>query len=109
MTHPAPSDSERASFEAWYESNAMPCEADWFARDPSDPDEYKHADTAAAWEGWRARASLPAPTGWQMVPVEPTPEMCRALFRNLIHADDEARVIKAVLSAAPSQDEGKTK
>lgn len=42
------------------------------------------------------------PHGWKLVPVEPTPEMCRALFINLTHADDETRVIKAVLNAAPT-------
>lgn len=47
-----------------------------------------------------AAASVPA--GWKLVPIEPTPDMCRALFRNLIHADEESRVIKAVMAAAPS-------
>lgn len=41
-------------------------------------------------------------TQWRLVPIEPTPEMCRALFLQLVHADDEARVIKAVLAAAPA-------
>lgn len=46
------------------------------------------------------------PEGWKLVPVEPTQAMCRALFRNLIHADNEAYVIKAVMDAAPSTKEG---
>ena len=45
---------------------------------------------------------LVVPEGWKLVPVEPTPEMCRALFRNLVHADNEVYVIKAVLAAAPT-------
>lgn len=40
--------------------------------------------------------------GWVSVPIEPTEEMKRALFRNLIHVDDEAYVIKAIIAAAPT-------
>lgn len=47
-----------------------------------------------------AAGSIPA--GWKLVPIEPTPDMCRALFLNLIYADEESRVIKAVMAAAPS-------
>lgn len=42
------------------------------------------------------------PAGWMVVPYEPTPEMCRALFVNLVHADNEAYVIKKVLAASPT-------
>ena len=38
---------------------------------------------------------------WKLVPIEPTDEMKRALFTNLVHADDEAYVIKAIINAAP--------
>ena len=31
-----------------------------------------------------------------------TQEMCRALFVNLIHADDEEKVVRAVLASAPA-------
>lgn len=31
---------------------------------------------------------------FKIVPIEPTEEMKRALFINLVHADDESRVIK---------------
>ncbi len=37
----------------------------------------------------------------KIVPIEPTEEMKRALFINLVHADDESRVIKSVIAAAP--------
>ena len=40
--------------------------------------------------------------GWVSVPIEPTEEMKRALFRNLIYVDDEAYVIKAIIAAAPT-------
>ena len=40
--------------------------------------------------------------GWVSVPIEPTEKMKRALFRNLIHVDDEAYVIKAIIAAAPT-------
>lgn len=51
----------RAQFEAWYEANAMPAEADWFRRDPSSQDEYLHEDTRDAWKVWKAsRAALSA-------------------------------------------------
>lgn len=61
------------------------------------------------WDGFASAATAlrealakPAvPEGWKLVPVEPTTDMCNALFRNLIHADDEERVIKAVIAAAP--------
>ena len=49
-----------------------------------------------------ASEPVAVPHGMKLVPVEPTREMCRALFRNLVHADDEARVIRAVIDAAPA-------
>lgn len=50
----------RAEFEAWYEADAMPAEADWFAREKDEPSEYKNADTASAWRGWQAARRAPA-------------------------------------------------
>jgi hypothetical protein len=41
----------------------------------------------------------------KIVPLEPTTDMRRALFINLVHADDESNVIKAVLAAAPEYQE----
>ena len=40
------------------------------------------------------------PEGFALVPVEPTEAMKRALFVNLVHADDEAYVIKKVIEAS---------
>ncbi len=42
------------------------------------------------------------PSVWKLVPVEPTEAMKRALFTNLCEADDEAKIIKAVIAAAPA-------
>jgi hypothetical protein len=44
---------DRARFEAWYEADAMPAEADWFKRDPDAPDEYAHGMTWSAWKAWQ--------------------------------------------------------
>lgn len=44
----------RKSFEDWYEASRMPCESDWFKRDPDEPDEYFHTSTISAWDGWKA-------------------------------------------------------
>jgi hypothetical protein len=43
---------DRASFEAWYEADAMPAEADWFRRYPDG--EYVYEDTRDAWKVWQA-------------------------------------------------------
>lgn len=52
---------ERSAFERWYEGHCLPGEADWFRRDPDEPDEYKHGHTSEAWAGWQAgRAALAA-------------------------------------------------
>ena len=60
---------ERAAFEAWYEGNALPGEADWFRRDSMG--EYKWSDTAACWEGWQA-AMAHAREAMEAVPVPRT-------------------------------------
>ncbi len=70
---------------------------------------YSHSEFCTTLEELMAeQEAQPAqmPDGYVLVPVEPTGAMCRALFRNLIHADNEAYVIKAVLAAAPSTKEG---
>lgn len=46
--------------------------------------------------------------GWVSIPKEPTEAMKRALFTNLVHADDEAYVIKAIINAAISQPKGES-
>lgn len=55
------------------------------------------------------------PTGWQMVPVEPTKEMIEAAASfggrggySKQRGDESADAYRDMLSAAPSQDEGKT-
>lgn len=57
---PTSGTSERTAFERWYEGHCLPGEADWFGRDPDDPNEYYHGHTSEAWEGWQARAALAA-------------------------------------------------
>jgi hypothetical protein len=44
----------RRDFEDWYESDCMPCEGDWFRRDPCDTDEYLDCTTNANWRGFKA-------------------------------------------------------
>lgn len=51
-------EQERELFECWYEADAMPCEGDWFKRDPDEPDEYDSPNTHQAWEAWKFRAGL---------------------------------------------------
>ncbi|CAB4139132.1 Domain of unknown function DUF551 [uncultured Caudovirales phage] len=90
---------ERSAFERWYEGHCLPGEADWFRRDPDEPDEYKHGHTSEAWAGWQARAALAAnvPAGFVLVPVEPTPGMVDS-GREFDHPKN---VWAAMLAAAP--------
>lgn len=44
----------RQAFETWFEASAMPSEADWFRRDPNNPDEYNLSFVAHAWDGFQA-------------------------------------------------------
>ena len=46
--------SSQEEFEKWYESDAMPLEADWFIRDPDETDEYLHGRTQWCWIVWQA-------------------------------------------------------
>ena len=68
---------------------------------------YKNSKEIRTYDYDIARLITNAPTvqreGWVSVPIEPTEEMKRALFKNLIHADDEAYVIKAIIEAAPKE------
>jgi hypothetical protein len=32
----------------------MPCESNWFKRDPHDPDEYDNSTVSHAWDGYKA-------------------------------------------------------
>lgn len=43
----------RREFEAWFEADAMPSEADWFRREDDNPDEYYHGVTHTAWRAWQ--------------------------------------------------------
>ena len=55
---PTPEPGERELFEAWYEADSFPAEADWFRREIEDHDEYYYANTHTAWKAWQAaRAS----------------------------------------------------
>ena len=54
---------EREAFEAWFEADAMPGEADWFKRETDEPDEYAYTSTHNAWKAWKARAALSADGG----------------------------------------------
>ena len=65
----------------------------------------KHAIRKVLQEAIESNAPTIPRDGWVSVPIEPTEEMKRALFRNLIHADDEAYVIKAIIAAAPTDKE----
>jgi len=44
----------RQEFEKWFEAWAMPCESDWFRRDPLDSDDYDNSTVSHAWEGFKA-------------------------------------------------------
>lgn len=43
----------RKAFQEWYEADAMPLEANWFAMDDAD-EFYKSDHVETAWQGWRA-------------------------------------------------------
>lgn len=49
-TRPEP----RKDFEAWFEAEAMPLEADWFKRDTENPEEYDSVIVQASWRAWQA-------------------------------------------------------
>ena len=47
-------DSLRKKFEYWYEAHSSPLEYDFFTRDSDFPEDYEHASTAQAWDGFQA-------------------------------------------------------
>ena len=73
--------------------------------------EYRLAQTASDWRVWQARAALaasPAPAGYKLVPVEPTPEMLAAWPAHRHGAGHEAAIYRAMLAAAPTTPNGLT-
>jgi hypothetical protein len=119
---------EREAFEAWYVADAIrqgfPTMTVEEVKNLRDDDHYgaHRAMLNGKWEGWQARASSSTvqqvgaeeldfyvvPTGWKLVPVEPTPEMVRAgLDTDEADKDaDEGQLLywsyKAMLATAPS-------
>lgn len=105
MTHHT--DADRAEFEAWYEADAMPAEADWFAREKDEPSEYKNADTASAWRGWQAARRAPAAPVPQIAEVQ---DSLVAISAAIADQDDSAaqsmlRGLLSMLAAAPQPPE----
>lgn len=47
-------DKGREEFEVWFDADQLPCESDWFKRDPDSPDEYLFAPTQFSWDAWQA-------------------------------------------------------
>jgi hypothetical protein len=94
--------AERAAFEAWYEAYCMPGEADWFRRDPEDPDEYDMTNTSSAWAAWQARASAPIPAGEPLTCGHPAELMLKSaetgadLYCELCDALQRARDAEAM-------------
>lgn len=70
MTHPTPTDTERAEFEAMLPAHASTA--------LGEDGQYRDWFTRGAWF-WRTARSTPAASGWQLVPVDPTPEMMDAV------------------------------
>lgn len=88
-----PEAQERAAFEAWCRTR------------PGHP--FAGAFTTLMRAAWNARAALaqqaatPAPAGWKLVPIEPTPEMIAAWPNGNHGAGHEASIYRAMLLAAP--------
>jgi hypothetical protein len=102
-------DQMRAAFEAHMtDGGKWPRAAE---RTPSG--EYLLAQTASAWRTWQAAQTIPA--GWQLVPIDPTPEMLATQHKDaakitdlkfraqvLPWMDDNTRALWAeLLAAAP--------
>ncbi len=74
--------AERKAFEAFYVREVSGCDGQWI--EMNEDGRYLEEHTRRAWVIWKARAGAAAsPPGWRLVPIEPTPEMLRAV-------DDEA-------------------
>jgi len=92
---------ERAAFEVWAHQNL-------FGLELNAAGSYEYRATRYAWQGWLARSRLAAatpvvpPSGWVMVPIEPTKEMCVAAVK---FANGSA-VYKNVAPAALEIEEG---
>ena len=75
---------ERAAFEAWLQKcHPGAVGAELIGKEENSPDTYVFSGVNKQWAAWQARAAqaatpAPAPAGWKLVPVEPTPEMLRA-------------------------------
>jgi len=51
--------------------------------------EYLLAQTASAWRTWQAATQQTIPAGWQLVPIEPTPEMLATQYKDAATTGDE--------------------
>ena len=54
-------DKGREEFEVWFDADQLPCESDWFKRDPDSPDEYLFAPTQFSWDAWQAAQAAMQP------------------------------------------------
>ena len=89
---------ERERFEVWARQRwAHPEDFDQRIKAPS---KYNNYEVQAAWEAWQERAAQPAPsvpTGWKLVPIDPTRNMLDImdLGSNMLYR------YRALLAAAP--------
>lgn len=101
-------DKMREAFEACADNLALP-------KGRLSDDTYSNGITDHAWRVWQAAAQCAIPAGWQLVPIEPTPEMLASqhkdaakivdpVFRSQVlpWMDDNTRALWAeLLAAAP--------
>ena len=74
----------------------------WFAEQSvHNPDLYKWGALWICWQdAWQAGLSARIPEGWQLVPVEPTEEMCLEGDTGILDDCNSDEIYKAMLSAA---------
>jgi hypothetical protein len=106
-------DTEREAFEKAFK-------LDQFQRRPHAviKGDYQESGTQCAWEGWQSRAALasrPAEvddegTGYKMLPVVSTDEMCIAAREKIgVGSNAADHIYRAMVAAAPSHTTNKEK
>lgn len=74
---------------------------DRFLRNNLGDDDY--TEFSAALDSVAAAGAAPVPEGWQLVPVEPTPEMCEVSTWDFNRFYPAKEIYKAMLAAAPKE------
>lgn len=96
MNRNEPSMSQRKEFEHWFSDQGK-----WPQAVERNGEGYKLMGAQDAWTTWKAAR----PSGWALVPAQPTPEMISAAEDGYMPFGDMALAIQAAIAYAPEDDQ----